>query len=115
METDVVHNPDQARYEVWADDKLAGFVQYRPREGALNLFHTEIDGAYDGQGLGSRSPAARSTTCERSTWRSCGAARSSRATSAATRSTRTAWRPARAPAERTGRAQRAAGRRWRST
>ncbi len=53
METDVVHNPDQARYEVWADGKLAGFVQYRPREGALNLFHTEIDGAYDGQGLGS--------------------------------------------------------------
>ena len=54
METDVVHNPDQARYEVWADGELAGFVQYRPREGALNLFHTEIDGAFEGQGLGGR-------------------------------------------------------------
>ena len=54
MATDVVNNPDEARYEVWTEGELAGFVQYRPREGALNLFHTEIDGAYEGQGLGSK-------------------------------------------------------------
>ncbi len=51
--TDVVDNPDESRYELWVEDKLAGFAAY-DRRGDLTVFtHTEIDDAYEGRGLGS--------------------------------------------------------------
>ncbi|MET0144680.1 MAG: GNAT family N-acetyltransferase [Ilumatobacteraceae bacterium] len=46
-------NPDAHRYEVVVDDQVAGFAIYQ-RRGATTFFvHTEIDPAYEGQGLGS--------------------------------------------------------------
>jgi predicted GNAT family acetyltransferase len=51
---DVVHNPDQSRYEIHVDGKVAGFTQYREAPAAWEFFHTEVDDAYEGQGLGSQ-------------------------------------------------------------
>lgn len=36
------------------DDRLAGFAQYRRHGGRLVFIHTEIDDAFEGQGLGSK-------------------------------------------------------------
>jgi uncharacterized protein len=48
----VVHNPDQSRYEIHVDGEVAGFTQYRATPDALDFVHTEIGDAYEGQGLG---------------------------------------------------------------
>ena len=50
----ITDNPDQHRYEIRVDDELAGFVQYRRREGLIALIHTEIDTRFEGKGLGSQ-------------------------------------------------------------
>lgn len=39
------------RYEVRSGNALAGFLDYRQSPGQLDLVHTEIDPAYEGQGL----------------------------------------------------------------
>jgi hypothetical protein len=49
---DVVHNPQQSRYEIHVDGAVAGFTQYRERDGVIDFVHTEIDDAYEGHGLG---------------------------------------------------------------
>lgn len=54
----VVHNEEKLRYEVYSDDKLAGFTQYYRTGDRVVFTHTEIDGAFGGQGLG-RILAAR--------------------------------------------------------
>jgi predicted GNAT family acetyltransferase len=54
MEIEVADNPDEQRYEIRADGEIAGFVAYRERPGGIALTHTEIDDAYEGQGLGSK-------------------------------------------------------------
>lgn len=54
MESKVVNNPDEARYEVWADGELGGFAQYRSHGQRITLFHTEIDPRLEGRGLGSQ-------------------------------------------------------------
>jgi len=51
-------NQDQHRYEIHVSDELAGFVQYRRREGLVAFIHTEIDPRFEGQGLGSQLIAA---------------------------------------------------------
>lgn len=51
---DVVHNPEQSRYEIHVDGAVAGFTQYRDRDGVIDFVHTEIDDAYEGHGLGGR-------------------------------------------------------------
>lgn len=43
--------PDRQRYEISVDGALAGFTEYRDREGQRIFFHTEIDDAHAGQGL----------------------------------------------------------------
>ena len=53
MATQVVDNPDQHRYEIHVDGTVAGFAAYRRRSGVVTFTHTEIDPAYEGQGLGS--------------------------------------------------------------
>ena len=51
----IADNRDESRYEIRVDDELAGFTQYRPRpRDAIAFLHTEIDGRFEGQGLGSR-------------------------------------------------------------
>ena len=51
------HNSDQHRYEARVDGELAGFIQYRESVGLVNLFHTEVDDRFEGQGIGSRLAA----------------------------------------------------------
>jgi predicted GNAT family acetyltransferase len=51
-------NPDQHRYEIHVSDELAGFVQYRRREGLIAFIHTEIDPRFEGQELASQLIAA---------------------------------------------------------
>lgn len=45
-------NPDEHRFEIFVDDELAGFTVYRARPGLRAFIHTEIDSAFEGQGLG---------------------------------------------------------------
>ena len=49
----VVDNPSESRYEIYEDDKLAGFSTYRLVGNRIVFLHTEIDPAYEGHGLGS--------------------------------------------------------------
>jgi len=51
MATEVRHNPDQSRYEVFTDEQLAGFAQYLLEDGRITVFHTEIHPVYEGTGL----------------------------------------------------------------
>ncbi|HEY9378447.1 MAG TPA: GNAT family N-acetyltransferase [Jiangellaceae bacterium] len=53
METRVVHNPEEHRYEIWADDELAGVAEYHPYKGARAFIHTEVEPRFEGHGLGS--------------------------------------------------------------
>ena len=53
MSITVADAPDKHRYEVRKDAALAGFAAYREGEGIRVFTHTEIDPAYEGQGLGS--------------------------------------------------------------
>ncbi|MEU7688955.1 N-acetyltransferase [Microbispora hainanensis] len=54
MSTDVrvVDNPAASRYEIIVDGVVAGFAQYRLRDGAMVLPHTEVRGEFEGRGLG---------------------------------------------------------------
>jgi predicted GNAT family acetyltransferase len=47
-------NPEGERYEIVVDGNVAGFAQYRRRRDLIGFFHTEIDPAFEGQGLGSQ-------------------------------------------------------------
>ena len=50
----VVDNPAELRYELQVDGSPAGFIAYRREPGVIVLVHTDIDPAYEGQGLGSK-------------------------------------------------------------
>ncbi|MCL2543581.1 MAG: N-acetyltransferase [Nocardioidaceae bacterium] len=51
---DHVHAPDLHRYEIRDDDAVAGFAEYRlPDDVHVDFVHTEVDDAYEGQGLAS--------------------------------------------------------------
>jgi predicted GNAT family acetyltransferase len=54
MTEEVRDNPAEHRFEIWVDGELAGFADYRDREGVRSFLHTEIDSAYEGRGFGSR-------------------------------------------------------------
>lgn len=58
--TDVAVTDNEAlhRFEITVDGKVAGFALYRAEPGAIVFTHTEIDPAYEGQGLGSKLAAA---------------------------------------------------------
>jgi predicted GNAT family acetyltransferase len=45
---------DRSRFEITVDGRLAGFVEYRSRPGRIVFTHTEVDDAYQGQGIASR-------------------------------------------------------------
>ncbi|MFD1211419.1 GNAT family N-acetyltransferase [Arthrobacter sp. GCM10027362] len=54
---EVVHNPERHRYELRGGedgDAVVGFTKYRPAGGKVVFIHTEVDGAYAGQGLASK-------------------------------------------------------------
>jgi predicted GNAT family acetyltransferase len=51
---EVVHVPENSRYEIHVDGHVAGFTEAKERDDGVLLFpHTVIEDAYEGQGLGS--------------------------------------------------------------
>ena len=87
----VTHNPGQSRYEARVGDTLAGFAQYQLTSELIVFTHTEVDDAFEGQGVGSvAGPAgARRRAGVAGPTGSCRCAPSSRAGSAATATTST--------------------------
>src|SRR4051812_42325866 len=53
MESRVVDNPAEHRFEIIADGEVAGLVTYQRAGATLSLLHTEIDPRFEGRGLGS--------------------------------------------------------------
>lgn len=54
MSIDVQDNPQQSRYEIHVDGELAGFAEYKLHGDHVTFTHTEVDDAFEGQGLGSK-------------------------------------------------------------
>lgn len=52
-EVKVTHNQDKARYEATVDGEPAGFVEYQLTDQIIVMSHTEVDPAFEGQGVGS--------------------------------------------------------------
>lgn len=50
----VTHAARLHRYEIYVSDKLAGFTQYSEHGDVRVFTHTEIDDAFQGQGLASK-------------------------------------------------------------
>ena len=46
-------NPEQNRYEAYVGSALAGFATYHSQPGLVTVLHTEIETAFEGQGIGS--------------------------------------------------------------
>lgn len=53
MAIDVADDPANQRYTVSLDGQLAGFVTYTRHGDVVTLVHTEVDDAFEGQGVGS--------------------------------------------------------------
>ncbi|MGA7689626.1 MAG: GNAT family N-acetyltransferase [Jiangellales bacterium] len=54
MDLTVVDDTEKSRFEArTADGALAGWVEYTRTAESVTLDHTEVDGAYGGQGVGS--------------------------------------------------------------
>ena len=49
----VTRNDDQTRYEARVDGELAGFAEYQLTDILVVFTHTEVDQAFEGQGVGS--------------------------------------------------------------
>lgn len=54
---DLVHNDGQSRYELRLGGRVAARAEYQREGNAVCFTHTEVDSAYEGQGLGSRLAA----------------------------------------------------------
>jgi predicted GNAT family acetyltransferase len=50
---EVRDNPGKQRFEVYVDEKLAGFSTYEQDDTGIAILHTEVDDAFEGQGVGS--------------------------------------------------------------
>ena len=57
-EAEIVHAPDQNRYELRLNGKLIGLAAYRIRNGRIAFTHTEVEPSCEGRGFGSRLAAA---------------------------------------------------------
>jgi predicted GNAT family acetyltransferase len=44
-------NPSESRYEIYDDEQLAGFSDYRLTATSIAFTHTEVDPAFGGRGL----------------------------------------------------------------
>ena len=53
----IVDDPAGQRYVARLGDKVAGFSEYRRVRGRLIFFHTEVDPAFEGRGIGGRLAA----------------------------------------------------------
>jgi predicted GNAT family acetyltransferase len=54
LETQLADNREDARYEIRVGGELAGLLQYRLRGETISLLHTEVEGRFEGRGLGSK-------------------------------------------------------------
>ena len=54
---DITNNSEAAQYELRLDGRVAAVAQYRMEGDAVSFTHTEVDAAYEGQGLGSKIAA----------------------------------------------------------
>ena len=52
MASEVRDNRDRSRYEILVDGEVAGFADYRLREGRITFTHTEVDPEFEGRGVG---------------------------------------------------------------
>lgn len=52
MSLQIDDNPEAQRYEALVDGQLAGFIQYQLRDGLMTMYHTEVEPAYEGHGVG---------------------------------------------------------------
>ncbi|MDT0303444.1 GNAT family N-acetyltransferase [Streptomonospora wellingtoniae] len=52
MDIQVVDAPENKRYEARTGEAVAGFAAYRLADGLVVFTHTEVDSAYEGQGVG---------------------------------------------------------------
>jgi predicted GNAT family acetyltransferase len=50
----ITNHPEEQRYEAWLDGAFAGKAEYRIVGDRVIFFHTEIDPAFEGRGVGSR-------------------------------------------------------------
>jgi predicted GNAT family acetyltransferase len=53
MATSIVRNEELSRFEIYLDNELAGFAEFRMRGNTMVFPHTEIDPKFGGKGLGS--------------------------------------------------------------
>lgn len=53
MDWSVRDNSDEHRYEIARGEEVGGWVEYELRDDVMTMIHTEIDGSYQGEGLGS--------------------------------------------------------------
>jgi predicted GNAT family acetyltransferase len=56
-ELQVVDVPASQRYEARLGDAVVGFSEYRRIGGRVVFFHTEVDPAFEGRGIGGRLAA----------------------------------------------------------
>jgi uncharacterized protein len=49
----VADNPDQNQFEGRLDGRVVAFSEYEMAPGVITFLHTEVDPAFEGQGLGS--------------------------------------------------------------
>ena len=50
-EPTVTRNTETSRYEIHVGEVLAGFAEYKERDGEILFVHTEVDPAFQGKGL----------------------------------------------------------------
>ena len=51
MTTQVIHNTDLNRYEIWLEEQKVGHADYTRMPGELHFVHTEVDPAHQGKNL----------------------------------------------------------------
>lgn len=49
----VTDNTQAHRFEIFVDDELAGYAQYRQEDGSVAFTHTVVEPHYEGKGVGS--------------------------------------------------------------
>ena len=54
----VSDNSAASRYELRLGDSIAGVIAYRLSDETITLIHTEVEPAYEGQGVGAKLVAA---------------------------------------------------------
>ena len=52
MDPKVQDNPDRHRFEIIVDGEIGGIALYKLKDGVVVITHSEVDDAYQGQGLG---------------------------------------------------------------